>query len=97
MPPVAVSCPLYGVLTTPDGNALVLTDSALLTVIVNFAVAVAGGVPESVTVTLTLLVPASVGVPLMWPLVGLIESPAGRPEADHEYVPVPPVAVRVPE
>ncbi len=37
----------------------------------------------SVTVTIALLVPAAVGVPPITPLPALIESPAGKPVADH--------------
>ncbi len=41
-------------------------------------------------------VPNTVGVPLRRPAV-LIDSPAGRPVADHEYVFEPPVAAKVVE
>ena len=47
----------------------------------------------SVTVTITLYVPAAVGAPEMEPVEGSIERPAGNPEADHEYGAVPPEAV----
>src|ERR1700685_2236197 len=47
------------------------------------AFAVCWGLPESCTVTVTLLVPAVMGVPLIKPVPGLIASPAGRPVADQ--------------
>ena len=40
------------------------------------------GVVESVAVNVTGKVPAVVGVPLIWPLLGLIDSPFGRPLAE---------------
>ena len=40
--------------------------------------AVAGGDSESATCTVKLAVPVAVGVPEMFPLLGSIESPAGR-------------------
>ena len=48
-----------------------------------------------VAVTVTVEVPAVVGVPLMTPLDELMDSPAGRPDADQEKLPVPPEAVIV--
>ena len=42
----------------------------------------------SVAVTVTLDVPAVVGMPVMVPLAGLTESPAGRPVADQMMVAV---------
>jgi hypothetical protein len=56
------------------------------------AVAVCCGVPESFTVTLAVLVPATVGVPLITPVVALIDNPAGRLVADQVYDVTPPVA-----
>jgi hypothetical protein len=50
----------------------------------------------SVTPNEAICVPAAVGVPLIVPLV-LIESPLGRPLADHMYGVLPPVAARVAE
>ncbi len=55
------------------------------------AVCGAGNV-ASVTVTVTVLVPAAVGVPLICPVLALIAKPAGRPVALHVYGCVPPVA-----
>ncbi len=50
------------------------------------------GDEESVTVTVTVLVPAAVGVPLICPVLALIAKPAGNPAALHVYGPVPPAA-----
>src|SRR5476649_1905160 len=47
----------------------------------------------SVTAALTVEAPAAVGVPVIAPLDGLIESPAGSPLADHASPPAPPVAL----
>jgi hypothetical protein len=47
----------------------------------------------SFTVTLAVLVPAAVGVPLITPVEVLIDSPAGRPVADQVNGVVPPVVV----
>ena len=41
------------------------------------------GLKESVTVTTMLAAPATVGVPVMAPVLGLIDNPAGRPVAVH--------------
>ena len=49
---------------------------------------------ESVTVALTLYVFATVGVPVIAPLIGSSDSPGGSPVADQPYPPVPPLAVR---
>ena len=67
----------------------------LWTVSEKFFVAVCCGLPESITVTETVTVPAAVGVPVMTPVVGLIDRLAGNPVADHAYGPVPPVAETV--
>jgi len=48
-----------------------------------------------VTVSVTVKVPAAVGVPEIAPVVALIAKPAGRPVADHVYGVVPPLAVGV--
>jgi len=56
-------------------------------------VAVRGvGSVESVTVTVTVLVPAAVGVPVICPVLALIVSPAGNPAAPHVYGVAPPTA-----
>ena len=46
------------------------------------------------TVALTVYVPTVDGVPLMTPPVDIV-SPEGRPVADQEYEPLPPVAAKV--
>ena len=56
------------------------------------AVAVCGvGLAESVTVTLNVVVPGTVGVPVRMPPVDRV-SPLGRPLAVQEYGVVPPTA-----
>jgi hypothetical protein len=55
------------------------------------------GVAESVTVTVTLLELAVVGVPVIWPVVKLMANGEGNPVADHLYGVVPPVAATVEE
>jgi hypothetical protein len=55
------------------------------------------GVAESVTVTVTVLVPAADGVPEMRPVAGAMPRPAGRPLADQVSEPVPPEAASVAE
>jgi hypothetical protein len=93
VPPDAATAKLYGTFTVPagSGEGVVIT-SFMLIVIEKVAVAVWFGVPESLTVTTGLLVPVDVGVPLIKPVNELMVSPAGRPEADQVYAPVPPVA-----
>ena len=96
MPPVAPSVALYVELTTPPGSAAVVIPS--VTVIVNDSVLLAVrcvGLLESVTVSVTLFVPAAVGVPLMTPVDVLILTPGGSPVADHVYGGVPPLATTV--
>jgi hypothetical protein len=51
---------------------------------------------ESFTVSAAICVPDVVGAPLIVPAL-LIESPLGRPAADHVYGDVPPVAPKVAE
>lgn len=59
--------------------AVSLPTGAVVTVQVNGACAVAPA--ESVAVTVTLLVPAVVGVPVIEPVLPSMASPAGRPSA----------------
>jgi hypothetical protein len=66
------------------------------TTIARFAVALNCGLDESFTVIAAVLVPAAVGVPLITPVVALIDSPAGNPVADQLYGVVPPLAVTGP-
>jgi hypothetical protein len=64
---------------TPAGNEVVVTDTAGLTTMVRFAVAVfAVGVSESVTVTVKFTVPDAVGVPEIAPVAVFNVKPAGK-------------------
>lgn len=85
---------LYAVPATPVGSAAVVMASGAGAIItVNVLVALCGvGVPESATVTFTVLVPAAVGVPVICPVLGLMLSPAGNPVADQLYGCMPPSA-----
>src|SRR3982751_6419387 len=53
------------------------------------------GLVESVTCSVTVRVPAEVGVPLMTPVVAFIVNPGGKFVADQVYGAVPPVATAV--
>ena len=66
-------------------------------VIDSACVSVCGGLSLSVTCTVKLEVPAAVGVPLIWPVEALIDSPEGSvpEETDQVYGVVPPVALTV--
>jgi hypothetical protein len=83
-PPEAATGVLYATFLVPEGSGdgVVIVNCELM-VIARLADAVCCGLPESLTVTLAVLVPAVVGVPLIAPLVALIDNPAGRPVADH--------------
>ena len=70
---------------TPPGRALLASVSGPATVSVIVAEALPAGVDESVTFATKLLVPATVGVPLMRPTL-LNESPAGSAPDAIEYV-----------
>ncbi len=95
-PPVAAAVALYATLITPDGNAEVVMDNGTRTVIEKVFEAVCGvGEPESVTVTVTGLVPAAVGVPVICPVLALMLRPAGNPVADQLKAGVPPEASTV--
>ena len=68
---------LYGTPTVPSGKVDVVSVSgAGLIVIVSFALADCAGFPESVTVTVTVTLPAVVGVPLTVQPVSI--SPGGK-------------------
>src|ERR1019366_7716197 len=54
-----------------------------------------GGVPESVTVTVRVAVPAADGVPLITPVEEFNVKPCGVPVICQLWAPVPPVAVSV--
>ncbi len=95
-PPVAATVALYGTFLVPEvsGDVVVMVSCELM-VIAKFADAVCCGLPESFTVTVALLDPAAVGVPLITPVLAPIVSPAGRPVADQVYPDTPPVAATV--
>ena len=56
------------------------------------AVAVCCGLPESLTVTPMVAVPAAAGVPVIAPLDGFMERPEGKLVADQVKLPAPPLA-----
>ena len=99
VPPVAFTVALYAAFDTPLGSGeLVVIVRAGTMVSINWAVAVwCVGKVESVTVTLTVYVleVVTLGVPLMTPVLGLIDIVEGSPVADHVYDGVPPVALTV--
>jgi hypothetical protein len=65
-----------------SGDVVVIVNAGVI-VMERLAVAVCWGVLASFTVTVAVLVPADVGVPLITPLPELIDSPAGKPVADQ--------------
>ena len=68
----------------PPGSEVVVMMRAGAMVSVRVADAVAWvGLVESVTVTVTALLPADVGVPDIWPVLLLMFNPEGRPLADQ--------------
>src|SRR4051794_40264320 len=92
MPPVAPIAELYGTPTVPFGSVFVIERAAGAMLIVSLALTFCAGLPPSVTVTSTVTLPATVGVPLTAHAVRL--SPAGRaPVMEQLYGVVPPVAV----
>ena len=97
VPPVDCTSRLYPLSSAPSGSGddVVICRGGGTMVIERVAVAVCCGVPESFTVTLALLVAATVGVPLITPVLALIDNPAGRPVADHVYDVTPPEATTV--
>ena len=70
---------------------------AALTTILNACVCVCWGLPESTALTVKLLVPSAVGVPVMPPVAVFRERPVGRlPLARLQVIgSVPPVACTV--
>src|SRR5918994_7433107 len=93
MPRVVTVVPTIGEVAPVPWIWSIAMVPAGFTVILKVAVAVASA--ASLAVTVTLDTPAVVGVPVTSPVVPLIDSPAGRPVADHEYGAVPPEAVTV--
>ena len=84
VPPLAARVALYDVPTTPRDNADVVTVTGLRTTREKVLVAVrCVGFVESVAVATTVLVPPTVGVPLITPVDVFNVSPAGRPDADQ--------------
>ncbi len=76
----------------PFGSVFVIDRAAGAIVMVSFALAFCAGLPASVTVTRTVTLPATVGVPLTVHELKL--SPAGRaPVIEQLYGDVPPLAV----
>lgn len=64
VPPLAVMVALYAAPTVPLGKVLVSVKGAGEIMMVSFALTVCAGVLESVTLTVTVELPAVVGVPL---------------------------------
>src|ERR1035437_7596528 len=92
-PPVAATGPLYARPTTPFGSADVVIVSTEFMMIGNCLVTLkCVGLVASVTVTLIVAGPATVGVPVMAPLEESINNPAGSPVAVHTNGVAPPVA-----
>jgi len=79
VPPLEASVELYARFTSPAGSVAVVTVSTgALMVMLNAFVLVSGGLPESVTFTVKLEVPAVVGVPVIAPVLALRLNPAGK-------------------
>lgn len=79
VPPFAISVREYGTPTIPSGSAVVVISSGgIVDVIATVAVAVCGGVPESVTVNVT-MAGTVVGdaIPLTTPVAALNVKPDG--------------------
>ena len=100
VPPLAASVVEYAVPSCPEGTEAVVTctgvTAAAIVMLSDFEV-VCGVDEESLTWTVKEVVPACVGVPLIWPVETVRLSPTGNdPELiDHKYGAVPPVAVNV--
>jgi hypothetical protein len=95
-PPVDCNVALYAVLTTPFGSDAVEMASRALMVMLNDWFTVCCGVPESVAVTVNVVVPAAVGVPEIAPAVLRFNPPGKLPVVTLQViVPVPPEAATV--
>ncbi len=95
-PPWAARLAEYAAPAVPPGSALVVIDGITATASESVFDAVwCIGVVASVTVIVTLLVPAADGIPVIWPVAGSMLRFAGRPDADHTYGVAPPVALTV--
>ena len=78
MPPPAVKVPAYAVPFVPPGNDdVAIVNAGAATVIERGSALVCAGLPESLTVTVKLVVPLVVGVPEINPVFGDRVSPAG--------------------
>ena len=85
VPPLAASVTEYAVPTGCAGSPVVVMDGPDLMRMLRLLEIVRWlGDVESVAVMVAVTVPVAVGVPEITPLEGAIESPAGRPLADHE-------------
>src|SRR6266568_4584583 len=93
MPPVALTVALYGMVSIPLCSAVVVIASGGLMTSVNVLLEVSGGVELSVTVMVTLLVPAVVGVPLIWPDAALMRTLSGSPTAEKVRGAFPPATL----
>jgi hypothetical protein len=95
VPPVTAAVWEYTALTVPFASTLVVIDGAAPIVMVRALVAVAPTL--SVTFSVILEVPATVGVPVIAPVFALRLSPAGSGPGDNDqvYGSVPPVAAAV--
>jgi hypothetical protein len=97
VPPLAVRVVLvYASVAVPLGRDAVLITTTPATAIESAWVVLLEA--ESVRATVKLDVPGPVGVPEIWPVEPLSDSPAGRlpDEMDQAYpLPLPPVAARV--
>lgn len=92
VPPLAVMFALYTTPTCPFGSVLVIASAAGEITIVSSCLAFCAGLPASVTLTVTVALPATVGVPLT--VQPVRPRPAGSaPVIEQVYGVVPPLAV----
>ncbi len=78
-PPVAVKVALYGCPAVPSGSeVVVMWTTPGLMVMLNCALALTGWTSESVTCTVKLETPTTVGVPLMTPVLAFKCKPVGK-------------------
>lgn len=93
---MAVTVAVYGTPLTPLGSDVVVMFRGAAMTSENVLFTVCGfGVPLSVTVIVTELVPAAEAVPVICPVAGSIDNPAGSPVALNVYGATPPAAVTV--
>ena len=90
-PPVVCTLTLYAVPTKPLGSVVVVKVSLGLIVMLSSWLAVCGGMPESVAVTVKFDAPEVVGVPEMAPSAPKVNPPGKLPLVTLQLiVPVPP-------